>query len=466
MKQTIDRYKMLGLVSDEAEQTVLAAMLDNDEFAESLTEKLTPEHFHDPRCALVFEAVSSLVRQMDVISTDTVISESRRVAVERKSKAAGITPDFLASLTGNTSKALELAHRLDKLVWLRQAGDYAFWLTQRLQTNPEPDSLYAEAQEMWQRISPKKSTSGFTYAWDTMPAHMAQIDKRIEELKEGKPTFDWPWQSWNGLVRPLAPGMLGLLTAADGMGKTTYLEMVAEHWAKRQHHVVLVHLEDAPDYKYNRRLARFSDVPMADIEDGRLTKEQYESIKGAYYEIEPWAALFLHYYHAPGKSMAEIVRELEARIAEGICDCVVLDYIDKVATDKRQSGLYKGEGAVWERQADNVEILKNFAERNSLPVFSATQGNKSMQNGGTQTRQNIRGSGQKSEKSQLVVILSRDIVGDAGLRSLDGKLIATPGEYSPIVDVRIDKQNRGKTGQFKQWIVGSRFKILDVDTKK
>ncbi|MGB5047635.1 MAG: hypothetical protein WBO46_01760, partial [Caldilineaceae bacterium] len=109
--------------------------------------------------------------------------------------------------------------------------------------------------------------------------------------------------------------------------------------------------------------------------------------------------------------------------------------------------------------------LKVFAERTGVPVIAATQGNKLMQNKGTQTRKNIQGSGQKSQKSQLVVILSREIVGDAGLRSPDGKLIASPGEYSPIVDVRIDKQNRGKTGQFKQWIVGNRFKIVDVDAK-
>lgn len=109
-----------------------------------------------------------------------------------------------------------------------------------------------------------------------------------------------------------------------------------------------------------------------------------------------------------------------------------------------------------------MELLKSFAERNHVPVFTATQGNKAMQGGGTQTRQNIQGSGQKSQKSQLVLILTRDIVGEGGLRDRDGQIIAEAGEYSPVIDVRIDKQNRGKTGNFKQYIAGSIFKIRDL----
>jgi replicative DNA helicase len=461
-----DKYRQLGLVSDEGEIAVLAGMLNDDDVAQRFTSTMTPEHFHDPRRRIVYEAIASLTNRAEVISIDSVVSESKRVAAEQKSKVTGITPELLGSFTENKARMNELAHRLGKLVWLRQGVDYNYWFAQQLQMNPDIDALHAEAQARLLKFSPRQQSSGFTYAWDTIPAHIAQIAQRKEENKAGVAAFDWPWASWNKMVRPLRPGMLGLLAAPDGMGKSAYLEMIAEHWAQRQHHTVLVHLEDTPDYKYDRRLARFSNVPFDNIEDGNTTPEQDKMIDEAYYAIEPWAALHLHYYHAPGKSVTEIVRELELRQSEGLCDCVVLDYLDKLSTDKRQAGLWRGDGATWERQADNMEILKIFAEgdanRAAVPVFSATQGNKQMQDSGTRTRKDIQGSGQKSQKSQLVVILSREIVGDAGLQSPDGKVIATPGEYSPVVDVRIDKQNRGKTGQFKQWIVGSRFKIVDM----
>ena len=461
-----DKYHALGLVSDEAENIVLFAMMQNLDFAENFVANNKSEQFHHPLRRLVFESISGLLANAEPISSDTLIAQSKQIIAGTKRKSSPLTADFLATIIGDTGKALESSQRVTKLAWLRNAADFAFWLTTKVQTNPDADNLYIEAQEAWQKISPVRTSNGFTYAWDTIPTHIQQLERRVEERKDGKAVFDWPWASWNQFVRPLKGGMMGLLSAPDGMGKTTFLEMIAEHWAKQQFHTVLVHLEDSPEYKYDRRLARHSTVPYADIEDGNLTAAQMENTKLAYYKIEPWAALFLHYYHAPGKSAGEVVRELEARRAEGICDCVVLDYIDKFSTDTRQRDLYRGDSAVWERQADNSEKLKTFCERNNVPIFTATQGNKSMQNGGTQTRQNIRGSGQKSEKSQLVVILSREIVGDAGLHTQDGKLIASAGEYSPIVNVRVDKQNRGKTGNIKQWLSGSQFKVVDMDSQR
>lgn len=113
-----------------------------------------------------------------------------------------------------------------------------------------------------------------------------------------------------------------------------------------------------------------------------------------------------------------------------------------------------------------MEQLKTFAERNRMPVMTATQGNKSMQNAGTQTRQAIQGSGQKSQKSQLVIVLTRDIVGEQGLVDKHGHRIAEPGDYSPIVNVRVDKQNRGRTGQFKQIIAGRFFTIRDPEENR
>jgi hypothetical protein len=54
-------------------------------------------------------------------------------------------------------------------------------------------------------------------------------------------------------------------------------------------------------------------------------------------------------------------------------------------------------------------------------------------------------------------------VGDAGLRDERGTVLAEPGEYSPFIDVRIDKQNRGKTGvTMRQFLIGQYFDIKDV----
>jgi replicative DNA helicase len=455
----------MGLINPDAEIAVLAAMRHDTEAAIDLAQTLDASDFYDTRRAVLFEAMRNLLLGPDVIDTAGIVVEARRVLEIRQLKAV-ISEADVDALVGEVRRVAVYANNLKRLAWLRRAGDFAFWLAQELQNRPDPIDLFAEAQEQWQQLAPQQTNSQFVYGWDTVKAHTDAVRRRVQDYEEGRRVaFDWPWASWNKLIRPLSAGMAGIVAAADGVGKTTVLEQVAEHWATRGWHVVYVHLEDDLEYKLNRRSARHCQLPIDAIEDGSLSREQLAKLHAGQATVAEWAGC-LHYYHAPGQSMREIIRELESRVREGVCQAVVFDYLDKVQPSRAQVKLY-GDNA-WERQAKDMDDLKTFAERNRLPVFTATQGNKSMQNEGTQTRRAIQGSGQKSQKAQLVIILTRELVGENGKYDERGVQIAAPGEYSPTVTVRVDKQNRGKTGSFKQFLVGQYFTVRDIarDTEK
>jgi replicative DNA helicase len=455
---------MLGLTDYEAEVSVLHAMRLDTSTAIDLVQLLNPQDFYDTRNAIVFEAISRLLMGVEPIDTAGILAEARGILRERKTTQY-LDADYIDGLVGKDARrAAMYANMVKKLSWLRGASDFAFWLVQELQERPQPDELFTAAQERWQMLAPKQTISNFVYGWDTIAYQKQSIRERIQQRKEGIISrFDWPWASWNAKVRPLLPGMVGILAAPDGQGKSMYLEQVAEHWASNGHRVVMVHLEDSLDYKLNRRSARHALVSLDKIEDGNLTPEEHERIADADERMDLWAGS-LHYYHAAGKSMATIIHELEARVAEGVCSAVVFDYLDKVQPTRGQATVYGDQ--TWERQANDMEQLKTFAENSKIPVFTATQGNKAMQDSGTQTRRNIQGSGQKSQKAQLVLILTRDLVGDEGLRDKNGKILAEAGEYSPVAKIRIDKQNRGKTGDFKQFINGQFFTVRDIQIER
>ena len=457
------QYELLGLTNPDAEIAVLAAMRLDTQVAIDMAQKLTADDFSDPRRQVVFEAMYNLLRGVETIDLAAIHAECVSIVRERKLKYA-IDLAYLETLDkGDARRVAMYSNTVKRLAWLRQAGDFAFWLAQELQTRPDPNELFTAAQERWQVLQPKREVSNFVYGWDTLKAHKEVIRKRAAERAEGIVTrFDWPWFSWNhnGRVRPLRRGMVGILAAPDGQGKTTYLEQIAEHWASNGHHVVYVHLEDSWEYKLDRRLCRCAMVSMDRLEAGDFSADETQRVESAYLDMAQWAD-YLHYYHAAGENMATIVRELEARVTEGVCDAVVFDYLDKVQPSRGQAKLYAENS--WERQANDMEQLKSFAEKANVPVFTATQGNKQMQEGGVQTRQAIQGSGQKSQKAQLVMILTRDLVGENGLRDRDGKLVAEAGEYSPIAKLRIDKQNIGKTGELQQYIAGKYFTVRDLE---
>lgn len=456
--------QLLDLVHPTAEMTVLAAMRrGNTEDAIYMADNLHAADFFDPRRRIVFQAMVNVLRGTEPLDDTAILAECVQVARDMKLDIK-LDDGYLAGLEGEPLRARAYAATVKRMAWLRGAGEYAYWLVQKLQERPDPERLFAEAQERMQALQPPAQDRRFVYGWDTVGGHQVQIAQRIQDAEEGRPNpYTWPWASWNAVVRPLRAGMLGLVAGADGTGKSTYLECVAEHWAKGGLHVIYVHLEDDLEYKLDRRLARWARVPLSAIEDGRISAEQRVVLDAAQANLERQANT-LHYFHAPGMSMTEIVRELESKVAEGVCQGVIFDYLDKVQPSRSQVKLF-GDN-MWERQGADVEALKVFAEKARIPVLTASQGNKQMQEGGIQTRKNINGSGAKTQKAQMVAILTRELVGKEGLRDETGRTLADPGEYSPFIDLRIDKQNRGKQGvTVRQFLIGQYFDIRDVTQK-
>lgn len=458
--------QVLELTHPTAETTVLTAMRRGGvDDAVYLADTLNAADFADPRNRVVFQAMVNVLRGTEPLDDTAILAECPQVARDMRLDVK-IDGGWLAGLDGDSLRARAYAGTVKRLAYLRQGGEFAYWYIQRLQERPDPEQFFAEAQERIAALVPPSKTARFVYGWDTVQGHRADIAQRVKDNAAGKTSpWLWPWASWNNVVRPLRPGMLGLVAAADGVGKSTYLEMIAEHWALGGMHVVYVHLEDALDYKLDRRLARWARVPLQAIEDGALSLEQQQATEAAQGKIDR-ALTTLHYFDAAGMSAAEIVTELKARVGEGVCQAVILDYLDKMQPSRAQAKLYGDQ--IWERQSNDVEVLKTFAERNSLPIMTASQGNKQMQQQtGTRTRKDIQGSGAKTQKAQLVAILTRELVGDDGLRDSKGVVLAEPGEYSPFIDVRIDKQNRGKTGvTMRQFLIGQFFDIRDVDIQR
>lgn len=453
--------EQLGLVNHEAENTVLAVARDNEDLALPLVQQLDETAFFDPRRRTIFAAMRNILLGTETFNRENILAECKRVAHElNKKNPVNVPGDFFDALKGSPAASGKAAVTVHRLAWLRQAGDYAQWLVKALQMNPDPDELYAEAQGRWQLLAPKLGNGATLYGWDTIQfgqelAKQRQAEKRAGTLRR----FNWPWDSWNRHIRPLRAGLVGLMAAPDGVGKSTYLEWIAEHWAQRGNKTVLVHLEDDHSYKVDRRNARWARVPLDAIEDETLTPLQERALADAEIQLSAWAGN-LHYTHAPDWSMAQITKELQKLRDEGQCDCVVLDYIDKCSADRRQMQLYGNNQYL--REGDNMEQLKNLAEKMGVPIFTATQGNKGMLDQGREkTRQDIDGSGKKSQRSQLVVILTRDMVGAGGL--WDGsQQVAKEGDYSPVAKLRIDKQNRGKTMTFFQVFRGECYRIGDL----
>lgn len=274
---------------------------------------------------------------------------------------------------------------------------------------------------------------------------IAQMPERERKL------LTWPWESWRQLIDPLEDGMLGVITAPDGQGKTIYGESIAEHWAAHKNKVVFVHYELNRKLMMLRRLARHTFITTHDLKSGRLTAAQKEKVTAVRPLLTAWDGC-ISYMHTPGWTMERTCAELTKLRAAGECDVVVLDYLEKVAASKRQLQMFGSNN--YQREADNVEQLKNFSEESGAPVLMIAQMSKAGKNEDYKKmdRSDIRGAGEKSDKANLVILLRRDK--------------DDVGNYSNTVNGTVDKNTMGATGMFTQIMTPEYFRVGDPDTRR
>jgi len=336
-------------------------------------------------------------------------------------------------------------------------------------TTPELQVYLALAQEVMRRVYSEEDATDLNkwlgdevaklggakeesavMTWeDSFDQYEAIIAKRIELAKLDpslRKLFDWPWRTWNALIDPMEPGMLAAITAGDGQGKTIVAECLGEYWARRGHHVVFVHYELNRAVMLDRRAARQTGINRRTLKNADFKGDDMARLDEMRKRLTLWDG-GITYLHTPGWSMEKTVGALRSLRAAGLCDVVLIDYLEKAAPSTRQVKLFGGN--TFQREADNVEQIKNFGESTETPLVMLNQMSKAGKTGrfDTMDRSGIRGAGEKSEKANIVILLHRDKI---------------DGEYSKVVDVMVDKNTLGATGTFTQIMVPERFDIADI----
>jgi replicative DNA helicase len=321
-------------------------------------------------------------------------------------------------------------------------------ILRRCMAEEEPGDIHKWVTEALARVG-----GGDEAAIMTWPESFDLVDQMIEYYERLAATpenerkiLTWPWESWRKLIDPLEEGMLGVVTAPDGQGKTIYAESLSEFWAAHKNRVVFVHYELNRKLMMLRRTARHTDLTVRELKSGKLTAQQKRTVAAIRPRLTSWDG-YITYLHTPGWSMERTIAELRRLHAEGECDVVVLDYLEKAAASRRQLQMFGSNS--WQREADNVEQLKNFAEMTEIPTIMIAQMNKETKGKSFDKidRSGMRGAGEKSDKANLVILLKRERIGEG---------------YSNEVDVLIDKNTMGATGTFKQIMQPEYFRVGDL----
>lgn len=321
-------------------------------------------------------------------------------------------------------------------------------LYQRVNALVAPEVIYDWIKVQNEKVAPADSSSAVMQWEPSFEMYDAEIQRRIAlaQLPEAeRKLFNWPWASWNRLIDPIEPGMLAIAAAPDGTGKTIVGENLAEYWARKGQHVAFVHFELSRLIMLDRRTARHTSIARRQLKlAGDLTTKDLADIEEAKRRLLAWPGS-ISYVHTPGWTIELVLRELTRMIASGECDIAVIDYLEKASPSDRQLKTYGANHL--QREANDVDLLKDFSEANGIPMFLLSQFNKF----GKQVsfkeldRNAIRGAGEKSEKANVVILMQPDDVPD-----------------SRTINFKLDKNTLGPHGTWQMYADFPCFQVFDL----
>ena len=251
-------------VHPTAETTVISAMLNLTVVGFGIASNgLQPSDFAIPQNAFIFQVLKERLSSDMPVDSQTVAAEASLLARQGKSKVTIPASMVDAIAKQDWRRAGAYAETVKRMALLRRAGDFTTWFTGRLAELPDPDDLYGAAMEHLRELMPQVDEARFIEGISTPGIHAEIMAQRIKD-PNATLNVGWPWSSWRRIVRNLRAEQVALLSAPSGVGKTTYLEMIAEHWAQN-HQVVFVHLENSLETTLDRRAQRHGHVTVDDL---------------------------------------------------------------------------------------------------------------------------------------------------------------------------------------------------------
>lgn len=319
----------------------------------------------------------------------------------------------------------------------------------------------------------------------------AELEKRAARSllpPDERRVFTFPWKNWSTRIDTPDEGMLILVGAKPGAGKTILAEMIGEHNASQGLRGALFNFELNKVVMLDRRAVRHIREPRWMFKRGVLTPHQLEQLaeftppwmnpddrKGlgdwqllsrrlrdalneANARMKAWVG-GLDYWSTPGWDVDRLVATARAEHAANPLGFLIVDYLEKIQPSARQRKIYGVNFT--EREADTVEQLKILAEQLKIPIVMLSQLNKAgrAKDASDFDGTEIKGSGAKTERSNIVVLISVDKLPEAedGAEPPDPAL----GAGVPLT-VAIAKNTMGGEGVFKMFRDGARFTIHDL----
>ena len=351
--------------SVEAEESVIGALLIDNEAFPKITGIVTAEDFYVTKNRWCFEACLALFDRSEAINQVTVAEEL--VLRERLEEIGGtsylahlvrtvpttIHVEHYAGIVQRTSIMRRLIRTADEIAAIGYEGD------------ADADAALSKAEAMLYRVRTARSTRDFMHIREVLDQYMeetaslqASRDIHLSPIATGFPDLD------KLLGGGLQRSDLAIIAARPSLGKSTLAFNIARHAAEQLARVAVFSLEMSAEQIGIRLVASEADVDSHRMRVGLLNSQEEQREHDA---IGYLSELPIYIDETPFQRIVEMRSKITRLHNEEPIDLLIVDYIQLIAGSSGRSE---------NRVMDMGEIsrsLKSIARELDVPVLALSQ---------------------------------------------------------------------------------------------
>lgn len=417
--------------SDEAEISVLGAMLLEETAADEAMETLSEDDFHQPAHRHIFRAIVNIRDQGHASDALAVREELRRIGLLEESGGA----EYLARIVDIVPTAANLKYHvkivLDLAIKRRLISAGTQIASEAYESPDDADDLLNRAEARIFGLSEHRFKKSFLPISQLLHGAINQLES-LSSRKEKITGAPSGLADLDNLTAGFQLGDLIIVAGRPSTGKTSLCLNVAAYVAiERDLPVAIFSLEMSMEQLVMRMIATEGLVSLHDLRTGRATSEQWKRVADACDRLRRAAIYIDDSGLLSVHDMRAKARRLKQQRDIGL---VIVDYLQ----------LMEGRTRAENRQQEIAEIsrsLKALAKELNIPVMALSQLSRAPEQRTSDQRprlSDLRESGAIEQDSDLVLFLYREKSGR------DGQPRDQAG--GAVTELIIGKNRNGPTG--------------------
>lgn len=446
--------------NNEAEQSVLGAIIIDPQLMGETQGVLLPESFYRGAHQHIFRAMMHLFEENSEIDVVTLMDQLTSEGT--LSEAGG--PQYLAELASNvpTTRNIEYYREIVyKLAAKRNLIRVADQIAKDgYDSELDLDDILSDAERKILEIASTRESEGFKDIRDVL----GQVYENAEELDQNSgqtPGIPTGYRDLDQMTAGFNRNDLIILAARPSVGKTAFALNIAQKVATHESNytVGIFSLEMGADQLATRMICSSGNVDSNRLRTGTMTDEDWNRFTVAVGKLSK-TKIFID--DTPGIRITDLRSKCRRLKQEHGLDMIVIDYLQLImGSGSRMSD---------NRQQEVSEIsrtLKAIARELECPVIALSQLSR-----GVEQRQDkrpmmsdIRESGSIEQDADIVAFLYRDDYynREDGEEDDDGGMEPVTNDDNGEIEVIIAKQRNGPTGTVKLHFMKQYNKFTDID---